>query len=222
MSGPAWASTLATTGPGGELSFSYQLGSAPGEYTVATYMGDDTDPWTSVAVTNGPYVEADMPDYAPGNRVTLSGAGWQPNETVSLIIDELDGPDENVTVTAVADADGVISNGDFVTNEGDLGVHFRVTATGQASGYSTETKFKDGFSATSRATGNWNSDATWSITRPGKISWVDGSKNITGDGAAGRTSRMTRGRKRDHLETNDTAIGTVAFDHGRTTSCPPC
>lgn len=158
VSGPASHSTVATTDSNGSLSFSYSLGSPQGEYTVATFIGADTDPWTSIAFTSGAFVEPDMHDYAPGNRVTLTGAGWQPGETVSLIVDELDGPAEDVTLTSVADAGGRVANRDFVTDPGDVGVHFRVTATGHSSGSSTWTKFSDGFSATSRVTGNWSAD----------------------------------------------------------------
>jgi hypothetical protein len=167
VSGPASYSTVATTDSNGSLSFSYPLGSAQGEYTVATFIGDDTDPWTSIAFTNGAYVEADMPDHARGNRVTLTGAGWQPGETVSLIVDELDGPDEDVILTAVADVSGKISNGDFVTDPGDVRIHFRVTATGQSSGSSTQTRFTDGFTATSRVTGNWNSSSAFPTASQG-------------------------------------------------------
>jgi hypothetical protein len=167
VSGPASYSTIATTDAGGSLSFSYPLGAAQGGYTVATFIGGDTDPWTSIAFTNGAFVEADMPDYARGNRVNLTGAGWQPGETVSLIVDELDGPDEDVTLTSVADAGGKVANGDFVTDLGDVGVHFRVTAIGHSSGSSTQTKFTDSFTATSRVTGNWNSSSAFPTTCQG-------------------------------------------------------
>ena len=183
VSGPASASTLATTDPGGNLSFSYALGSAPGEYTVATYLGDDADPWTSKTFTNGPYIETDMPDYAPYNPVTISGSGWQPGESISILIDELDGPDADVSYTAVADSSGNFTSRDFTTDEHDVYVHFLATATGQSSGYSTQTKFSDAFTATSRSvtgTLDWNADSTWSITRTGSITTSTASTTVTG------------------------------------------
>src|SRR5215471_14425020 len=47
VSGPASGGALATTDASGQLAFSYQLGSALGEYTIGTYLGDETAPQTS-------------------------------------------------------------------------------------------------------------------------------------------------------------------------------
>ena len=204
--------TLATTDPDGNLSFSYLLGTAQGEYTVGTFLnGDDTLPWTLTTFTNGAYVEPDMPDYAPGNRVTLTGAGWQPGESITIVIDEMDGPDQGMTCLAVADAAGNFSNDDFFTDLQDMGVHFRATATGQSSGYSAQTTFEDAYTATSRATGSWSGDATWSITRPGTISWTNGSNAITGSGTGGQDFNTDLAVGNVITTTTDaTVIGTIA------------
>jgi hypothetical protein len=72
------SSTGLTTDGSGNLSYEFTVNSLPGEWQVGTFMGDDTDPWTSAPVTNGPYIETDMPDYAPGNRVTITGGDRRP------------------------------------------------------------------------------------------------------------------------------------------------
>src|SRR5262249_30727457 len=87
LSGPDPASTLVTTSADGNLAGSFTLGTAMGEYTVAAYLGGG-DPRVSIAVTNGAYIEPDLPAYTPGDNVTLRGAGWQPGETVAIAIDE--------------------------------------------------------------------------------------------------------------------------------------
>lgn len=184
--GDSLHSAALSTDHGDNLSFSYTLDSLAGYHIVGVYMGQEEDPWTSVNFTNGAYSETDMPDYAPGNPVTISGSGWLPGESITIVIDETDGPDVGMTYTAVADSAGNFTNGDFATNLQDVGVHFSVTATGQSSGYSAQARFKDAFTATTRATGNWNADATWSITRPGAISTTTGSKIVTGNGAGGQ------------------------------------
>src|SRR5215813_6438831 len=178
IAGPAGTTSVVSTDAAGNLSYSYRLGNEAGDYTASAIFSEDLS--MSAAFTNGGYLEPDMSDYAPGNRVTLKGSLWMPGETVAITIHEIDGPDVDVLSTSAADSTGNFSNGGFFTNEQDLGVHFLVTAVGQSSGYTARTTFQDGFSATSRASGNWSNDATWSITRPGTISWTNGSADITG------------------------------------------
>src|SRR5215475_15832306 len=83
------SSANVTTDADGNLAYDFAFGTAMGEYAVAAYMGG-SDPRVSIAVTNGAYIEPDLPAYTPGDSVTLRGAGWQPGETVAIAIDELD------------------------------------------------------------------------------------------------------------------------------------
>ncbi|HKA06728.1 MAG TPA: hypothetical protein VKD71_05680, partial [Gemmataceae bacterium] len=176
-------SAVVTTDPAGELSFSYTLpqSSSHGQYNVETFLGDDPRPQTLAIFTNGPYIESERPDYAPNNPVTIRGAGWMPGETVTLVFDELDGPDVGMTYTAAADSSGRFTNSEFMTDEHDLAVHFRVTATGEFSGDSAQAEFKDGLTFTTIATGSWNSSFVWSGSLSGTITF-GGSKTVTGTG----------------------------------------
>ncbi len=120
------------------------MASGQGVYRVDTLLGD-LESWNSATFTSGGYLATDMPDYAPGNRVTVVGGGWLPGEAVTLLLVEVDGPDADRTYVATADATGAISNGEFETDLQDLGVRFRVTATGQSSGrHSSDATFTDG------------------------------------------------------------------------------
>src|ERR1051326_7174424 len=75
-------------------------------------------------------IQTDRPDYSPGMAVKVTGSGWLPGETVSLVFDEINGPDPDVTYTAVADASGNILNTQFVPDIHALGVTFNLTAPG--------------------------------------------------------------------------------------------
>src|SRR6266566_1201515 len=94
-------------------------------------------------------VETDRPDYPPGTQVNVTGSGWLPGEVVELTITEtqnisvdgtLDGP---FVFRATADAQGNIANGDFSTDQRDLGVTFVLTALGQSSARTAQTSFTD-------------------------------------------------------------------------------
>jgi hypothetical protein len=89
-------------------------------------------------------VKTDKDDYAPGELVTMTGSGWQPGETVSLFLHEINNPDphDDLTLTAVADGSGRILNRQFAPDEHDIGIRFYLTATGANS--QAQTTFTDG------------------------------------------------------------------------------
>jgi hypothetical protein len=89
-------------------------------------------------------ITTDQSDYPPGSTVTITGAGWQPGETVQIVIHEVPTVEPDVTLTAVADASGNISNNQFQTDNNDLGVNFYLTATGLQSGSQAQATFADG------------------------------------------------------------------------------
>src|SRR5438552_2465503 len=88
-------------------------------------------------------VATDKPDYAPGQTVTITGSGWEPGETVNLVLYEDPALDPPLQLTAVADANGDFMNADFIVDVFDLGVTFTLTATGDPSGLTAETTFTD-------------------------------------------------------------------------------
>ena len=124
-------------------------------------------------------VKTDADDYAPGTIVFITGSGWQPGETVSLLLHEdVDPPfHADRTLTAVADAFGNIANSDFVPEEHDLGVRFYLTATGATS--QAKTTFTD-------HTPHGTRTFTFSTAGLGVATsiTITGSRNIAGTGHA--------------------------------------
>ena len=88
-------------------------------------------------------VMTDKADYVPGETVLITGSGWEPGETVALeLVEEpLIHPAE--TLYAIADAEGNITNAEYVIQDHDIGQTFTLTATGLSSGLIAQTTFTD-------------------------------------------------------------------------------
>ena len=105
---------------------------------LVTMAGEPSDPTLAT-------VSTDKDDYQPGDTITVTGAGWEAGETVSLTFhEEADPPiHPDKTLTTVADADGHIFSHEYEVEETDLGVRFTLTATGQTSGKTAQATFTD-------------------------------------------------------------------------------
>src|SRR6266404_115199 len=114
------------------------LGGRTARVVLVTAAGDPSDP-------NIATVSTDKEDYQPGDTVSVTGAGWEPGETVTLLFHEdLDPPiHPDKSLTTVADPAGHISNRQYEIEETDLGVRFTLTATGQTSGKTAQATFTD-------------------------------------------------------------------------------
>src|SRR5215472_69921 len=112
----------------------------------------------------------DKPDYSPGESITFTGTGWQPGETVNIEIYEtsVDPFFDEGGVTAVADADGTISNSDFQCQQSFLGQGFLAHATGASSGVTAEATFTDNINADFRQAAN--NDAGYGL---GNTHWIN-------------------------------------------------
>src|SRR5438132_6221377 len=88
-------------------------------------------------------VATDKADYAPGEAVVITGSGWEPGETVVLILHEEPQLDPDLQLTAFADANGDFTNADFSVDVFDIGVTFTLTATETSSGLTAQTTFTD-------------------------------------------------------------------------------
>src|SRR5688500_4597701 len=73
----------------------------------------ETEPTT---VVTGPSVTSDKADYAPGAEVTLTGSGWQPGESVRVVVDDDGIAEVRFQHDAIVEAD---AEGNFV-NRFDL------------------------------------------------------------------------------------------------------
>ena len=69
----------------------------------------------------------DLTDYAPGQVVTITGSGYQPGETVSIILHPGKDTLQDITLTATADSNGSFSNSSFSTRETAMRAKLRLS-----------------------------------------------------------------------------------------------
>ena len=87
-------------------------------------------------------IKTDRNDYSPGMTVVMTGSGWEPGETVSLLLHEVATGHADRTLSAVADDAGRIVNTEFTVDAQHIGVRFVLTARGAAS--QAQITFTDG------------------------------------------------------------------------------
>jgi hypothetical protein len=88
-------------------------------------------------------VTTDKTDYAPGQIVTISGSGFQPNEQVDISFHEFPEEYPDIFLSVIANQQGSFVTAEFAPQEIDLGRIFTLTAIGQTSGFTAQTAFKD-------------------------------------------------------------------------------
>ena len=131
------------TDPAGGLAWSYELGTATGDYSVQAVTAGGIS-LSTAQFSSGIYVMTDKSDYRPGDRVTFSGRGFGPGEVIRLSVRQTwPGGVADRNFKAVADRSGVFVNADFVVAKGDRNTVLSVTATGQSSGRLAEAVFSD-------------------------------------------------------------------------------
>jgi MBG domain (YGX type)/Galactose oxidase, central domain len=88
-------------------------------------------------------VTTDKTDYPPGEIVTITGSGFQPNEQVQLSLHEFPEEYPDISFSAIANQQGNFVATDFAPQLIDLDRIFTLTAVGQTSGFTAQTAFKD-------------------------------------------------------------------------------
>jgi YDG domain/Divergent InlB B-repeat domain/Galactose oxidase, central domain len=88
-------------------------------------------------------VTTDKTDYAPGQIVTITGSGFQPNEQVAIYFHEFPEEYPDVFLSATANQQGNFLTAEFAPKQIDLGRIFTLTGIGQTSGLTAQTAFKD-------------------------------------------------------------------------------
>ena len=170
-------------------------------------------------------VSTEHADYAPGERVTITGSGWQPGETVTLLIREEPETHPDITAAAVADAQGRLVNTDFTPGPTDAGRSFTITAVGRLSGRVAQTVFSDalGFTMEQCQNGTFanlgvpcgtNSSPTPPDWAPGDVNGSN-SEYREADGLPFRLviSNLTDGTWTVRLRYDFTQAGIFAVDH---------
>ena len=128
-----------------------------------------TDPFVvDVSAQAAATITSDRTDYALGQTVTLTGSGWTPGETVTIVLHRQPLLHPDTVLTAVADASGTITLSSFAPAPDEIGVTFFVTATGSVSGLQATTTFDrqgkskiwvGALSTDWNTPGNWNTGA---------------------------------------------------------------
>lgn len=133
-------------------------------------------------------VTTDKFSYEPGEIVTITGTGWQPLETVSLVLTAF--PPRlshgDLAYYAVADQQGTILNNHFAMDAGgvDDKVTYYLTATGSLSSLTAQAVFRDPQAAslappcvtTSSITSNFNGTSI----SPSNYVWFNANFNASG------------------------------------------
>src|SRR4029079_17136201 len=87
---------------------------------------------TPSAPVAAPSIKSDLEDYPPGGLVTLTGANWQPGESVHIFVNDDFGSSWSRNVDVIADASGNITDQFNLPNW--FVATYSVVATGSISG----------------------------------------------------------------------------------------
>src|SRR5436190_9323373 len=145
------------------------------------------------APDEGPTLTTDRQDYPPYSYVYFTGTGFQPGETVNMIVVETDPIQQSFEPwDVVADADGNFQTSWYVFSQDFLGATFLATATGQTSQLTASATFTDATYFTYENAGHtilrdafaWDGgttvyyNANGIATKCHRIDWVDPSNVV--------------------------------------------
>ena len=133
-------------------------------------------------------VTTDKTDYAPGQIVTITGSGFQPNEQVDIYFHEFPEAYPDVFLSATANQQGNFVTADFAPKEIDLGRIFTLTAIGQSSGFTAQTAFKDARNWTLTFAGS----GTGSVTITPSTGTVNAPVSCGGTGTNAASQTVTK------------------------------
>src|SRR6266536_6621030 len=98
----------------------------------------------AVEAPNEATLTTDREDYPPYSYVYMSGTGFEPGETVNMIVVQLEpNPTSYQPWDVVADENGNIDTTWYIFSEELIGATMQVTATGQTSGLTASATFTD-------------------------------------------------------------------------------
>lgn len=136
--------------------------------------------------TGSPSIASDQADYSPGATVTLTGAGWQGDDSVALVVNDSVGASWSWSDTVTPDSYGNFT--DTLTLPSSFVASYSVTATGSPSGTVATTSFTDSSTAVAAAP----SGVSFSLTYQG---FTDSACTTAASGGPGtvQTTTVTAG-----------------------------
>jgi large repetitive protein len=119
--------------PDREVRAAAGMAGGPGMTADATSSSED-----------GLSITTDKDDYAPGDTVWFTGAGWPANDSLDIVLtdDPLTHPPHEWTIRVTAE--GTFRDSTYVVDEGDLNVTFTLVATSRGDGRGLFVTFTDG------------------------------------------------------------------------------
>jgi hypothetical protein len=125
-------------------------------------------------------VTTDKTDYAPGEIVTITGTGFQPNETVNISLHETPEGYPDPAFVATADEQGTFISLQFSPQVIDIGRTFTLTAIGQSSGFAAQTAFTDAINTNTAISSSKNpSNRGESVTFTATVTRQSGGAAVT-------------------------------------------
>src|SRR5882724_1953390 len=96
---------------------------------VAGGVDTNDQPLKSAAVlaSSGASVTTDKTDYSAGEFVTITGAGWQPGEAVSLVLHESPTTHADIALSTLANGNGSFANAEYSLEPHDAGKKYTLT-----------------------------------------------------------------------------------------------
>jgi hypothetical protein len=82
--------------------------------------------------------------YSPGSQPIVTGSGWQPNETVTIVRQDARPDRRRVTLEATADQQGNLQLSNLPAASQTDSVNYTITAIGNSSGYVAQTVYRGG------------------------------------------------------------------------------
>ncbi len=110
-----------------------QMMQTPGMIGSATSSSDD-----------GLSITTDKDDYAPGDTVWFTGAGWPAEDTLDILLEDDPATHEPHTWSVPVDQNGEFRDSTYVVDVGDIGVQFTLTATSRLTERWLRVQFTDG------------------------------------------------------------------------------
>jgi len=123
-----------------------------------------------------PTLTTDREDYSPYSYVYFHGSGFQPGETVNMIVVELDPTQQSFEPwDVVADANGNFQTSWYVFSSDFIGATFQATATGQTSQLTASATFTDAAitQVGTATTANQAAGTSITITKPTGVAQGD-------------------------------------------------
>jgi hypothetical protein len=161
----------------------------------------------AVATTaSGATFTTDKDDYAPGETLNLSGAGWQPADVLDIHLDETPQNHPPVDWSVNVDENGAFTDATYVVQESDAGVTFALTATSRATGETATATFTD------NGTGSPTACLTAGVS---SAAIVDASGSVSPSGVV--TVNSASGDLIDITATSGNVISTICIKSGTST-----